>query len=96
MGQGHFAVDPGTLERIAGQLRQGASDLDKAAGNPPDRLDAGVSTPALTGALAEIARAVVGLNVTTSEMADKVLQCHGDYHEIDEANAADIQSQLPR
>lgn len=93
---GHFAIDPGTLERSADRLRQGASDLDHVAGNAPDAPDAGVSRPAATGALAEIARAVVGLNETMNEIADKVLQCHGDYHEIDESNAADIQSQLPR
>lgn len=96
MGDGNFTVDPGTLERLSTRVRAGASDLDKAAGNAPDAPDAGVSTPAVTGALAEISRAVIGLNETMTQIADNVVQGHGTYHEIDESNAADIQGQLPR
>lgn len=55
-----FTVGQDVLERLAGRLRSGASDLERPAGDAPDTPDAGVSAPALVGALAEIGRAVIG------------------------------------
>lgn len=91
----NFAVDQGVLERLAGRLRSGASDLLGPAGVAPDAPDAGVSTPAVAGALAEIGRAVIGLDETMTEVADKVVQSHGEYQETDAGNASDLKRQAP-
>lgn len=92
---GNFAVDDGTLERLAERLRKGASDLDASAGGMPNAPDAGASTRAVTGAMAEIARAVIGLNQTMAEIADKVVQGHGDYREVDQASSSEFQNLKP-
>lgn len=85
-----FNVDHGELKRLASRIRSGASDLDAPAGDAPDAPDAGVSTAAVTGALAEIGRAVIGLDETMTEVADNVVQSHGDYQETDHSNAGNL------
>jgi hypothetical protein len=95
MGNGVFAVNQGTLERLAGRLRDGADDLDQPAAAMPKAPDAGGSTPAVSAAMAEIARAIIGINETMQNIAANVTQGRGQYHEVDESNAADIQGQLP-
>lgn len=95
MGNPGFTVDQGELERLAGRLRSGASDLESPAGDAPNAPDAGVSTAAVTGALAEIARGVIGLDETILEVADNVAQSHGDYQETDQSNAGNLQGHGP-
>ena len=84
-------TDLGELERLASNLRGGASSLDGPARSAPDAPDVGESTGLVAGKLAEVAGTVLAIHQDLERVTDDVSQSRGQYHEADVDNAERLQ-----
>lgn len=79
-----FSADPVLLDRIAGVVRDSATELGAAA--PASGVDAGPSTAMVNETVAELMRAAAGLVETTNTMAGDLHANRNTYVSTEDTN----------
>lgn len=93
MPDGGFHANPQALEGIAGQLRNGAHELEGASGGPPPAPRVSISADKVGDTLSEMMETAAGLMAGMQENADSVHASSGSYREIDNQGGQQFKQQ---
>ena len=91
MNDNALQADPEGLGRLAGQLRDAASGLEKAAQSPPPMPQVTVSSDKVGDTLSTIEKTVAGLIASAHKDADDIHASSGSYREIENTNVEQLQ-----
>ena len=86
MNDDALQADPEGLGRLAGQLREAASELERAAQSPPPMPQVTVSSDKVGDTLSTIEKTVAGLIASAHKDADDVHSSSGSYRNVENTN----------
>ena len=85
-------ADPERLERMAAQLRESTSAVERPARSVPEMPEVTSSGESVSYTISELMKTIGGLAAGTQETADKIHASGGSYGTVENDNVEDLES----